>query len=165
MIKYEILKDNPEIIRKNIGKDTVRVQLVETGIKLSNVIVEGPEDIIALIGKEMELFDREHTRIIHISTGNKIIAIETISIGTLESAPIHFREVFKGAILSNAAGIIFVHNHPGGRATPSAEDKNVFKAMSNVGYILGIKVLDAIIIGDDEFYSRNGDKVVQYEIR
>lgn len=165
MIKYDILKDNPEIIRKNIGSDTVRVQLVETGVKLPNIAITSPVDIISLIGGEMELFDREHARIIHISTGNKILAIETIAIGTLGSAPIQFREVFKGAILSNAYGIIFVHNHPDGSASPSKSDKTIFSAMINAGYILGIKVLDAIIIGNDEFYSNASEEVIQYEIK
>lgn len=165
MIKYEMLKDKPNIIRKSAKGDTVRVQLVEIGVKLPNVVITGPEDIVALVGGEMELFDREHAKILHLSTGNKILAIETIAIGTLGSAPIHFREVFKGAILSNASGIVFVHNHPGGSANPSREDKDVFSAMTNAGYILGIKILDAIIIGNDEFYSHSGQEVIEYEIK
>lgn len=165
MIKYDMPKDDPHIIRKTIKGDTVRVQLIDTGVALPDVTVTGPEDIVSLVGGEMELLDREHARIIHISNSGKIVAIETVAIGTLGSAPIHFREVFKGAILSNAAGIIFVHNHPGGNAKPSEADRTVFAAMINAGYILGIDVLDAIIIGDDEFYTKKGDEVIKYEIR
>lgn len=69
--------------------------------------------------------DREHLVVAMLDTKNKVIGINTVSVGTLNQSVVHPREVFKPAILSNAAGIILAHNHPSGDPTPSHEDQVV----------------------------------------
>src|SRR3954465_4897428 len=82
-----------------------------------------------------------------------IIGMNTVSIGTLSESLVHPREVFKGAILANAAGIIVVHNHPSGNAFASEADLSVTSTLKDAGRILGIPVEDHIIIGEEAFFS------------
>jgi len=88
----------------------------------------------------------------HVDGKNRIICLEIVSIGTLNQAIVTPRDTFKTALLSNAAAIILVHNHPTGDPTPSAEDLEVTRRLREAGELLGIKVLDHIIVGDS-YYS------------
>ena len=80
------------------------------------------------------------------------MALEIISIGTVNSAMAEPREIFKHAILNNAAGIILVHNHPSGDCKPSVADRQLTERIEKSGEILGIEVYDHVIIGDG-YYS------------
>ncbi|MTI84963.1 MAG: hypothetical protein FH756_13985 [Firmicutes bacterium] len=77
----------------------------------------------------------------------------TVSVGTLNSAQVHPREVFKVAIISNSAAIILGHNHPSGDPEPSHEDIEVTNRLVEAGQILGIEVLDHIVCGDSKYIS------------
>jgi len=79
---------------------------------------------------------------------NKIIGINTVSVESLTASVVHSREVFKPAILSNAAAIILAHNHPSGQPQPSQEDRILTVRLVAAGKLLGISVLDHVIIGD-----------------
>lgn len=76
-----------------------------------------------------------------------------ISIGNIDSAPIHPREVFSPAIRKGAAGIILVHNHPSGDPTPSEDDKISTKRLIEASKLIGISFIDHIIIGEEEYIS------------
>lgn len=83
-----------------------------------------------------------------LNTKNKIVAVHEVSRGTLNSSMVHPREVFKPAVLHNAAGIICFHNHPSGDTEPSEEDIEFTKRLVKAGKIMGIVVVDHIIVGD-----------------
>ena len=89
---------------------------------------------------------------LHLDGKNRVNCMEVVSIGSLNQSIVHPREVFKTALLSSAAAIILIHNHPSGDTTPSREDMEITKRLKEAGDILGIKVLDHIIIGED-YYS------------
>ncbi len=95
----------------------------------------------------------EHFCILCLNTKNRIAGVHTISIGCLNSAMVHPREVYKAAALNNAASIILLHNHPSGDTTPSREDMKMTKRLVEAGEIMGITVLDHLIIGEDEYTS------------
>ena len=76
-----------------------------------------------------------------------------MSIGSLDSSIVHPREVFKEAISSSAASVIFVHNHPSGDPEPSEEDINITRRLIESGKLLGIEVLDHIIYTDTTYAS------------
>ena len=101
---------------------------------------------------EMRFLNKEHFRIAILDT-NQIIAIENISIGTLNASIVHPRDVFNIAIKRNANSIILIHNHPSGDPQPSNEDINITHRLVEVGNLVGIKVLDHIIIGDNRYIS------------
>src|SRR5439155_1910901 len=79
---------------------------------------------------------------------NKVIGINTVSVGSLTASICHPREIYKPAILSNAASIICGHNHPSGDCQPSREDRALTTRLVEAGKLLGIAVLDHIIVGD-----------------
>jgi len=112
------------------------------------IIIQNPGDAAKLLMAEMRYLDREHFRIILLNTKNHVLAVETISIGSLSSSIVHPRECFSIAIKKKAATIILVHNHPSGNPTPSKEDQDVTKRLVEVGKLIGIDILDHIIIGD-----------------
>ena len=84
---------------------------------------------------------------------NKIISLEDISVGSLNSSIVHPREIYNLAVKKSAAAVILVHNHPSGDPTPSREDLEVTKRLVEAGKILGINVLDHIIIGEGRYLS------------
>ncbi len=90
--------------------------------------------------------------ILCLSTKHRVIAYHEVGRGTLDSVLVHPREVFKAALLANAAGIIAAHVHPSGDPTPSADDVEVTGRLAAAGDILGVPVLDHIIIGDGRYY-------------
>lgn len=94
-----------------------------------------------------------------LNTKNVLIEQHLVSIGTINSALVHPREVFKEAIRKNAANIILVHNHPSGDPEPSDEDHQITVQMTKAGKLLGIPVLDHVVIGDGRYYSFN-DKII-----
>ena len=92
-----------------------------------------------------------------LDTRNHLINCKPVSIGSLDSSIVHPREVFKEAISSTAASVIFAHNHPSGDPTPSKEDIKLTKRLAEVGEIMGINVLDHIIVCDKDFLSMKGE--------
>jgi len=89
--------------------------------------------------------------ILILNTKHKIVAVHEISRGTLNSSMVHPREVFKPAVLHNAAAIVCFHNHPSGDPEPSQDDIDFTKRLARAGEIMGIRILDHIIVGDDRY--------------
>ena len=96
---------------------------------------------------------KEYFISIHLDTKNRIICIDTISVGSLTGSLVHPREVFKSVLLSSAASIAIVHNHPSGTPEPSRDDINITKRLKEAGDFLGIPVIDHIIIGNGCYIS------------
>lgn len=146
---------------KGIGKCKAAqiISAIELGKRIAaqggedKIKVTSPLDISGLIMEEMRYLKREHFRIAILDTKNHIITIEEISIGNLNSSIVHPREVFNVAIKRTANSIILIHNHPSGDPTPSREDINITNRLIEAGNIIGIKVLDHIIIGDNKYLS------------
>jgi|SRR5665811_1549210 len=98
-------------------------------------------------------FQKEHFIAFYLNTKNKIIHSEVVSIGTLDSALIHPREIFKPAFIHSAHSIIIAHNHPSGDTTPSVEDNKITEQLKKAGELLNIQLLDHVIIGVDSWFS------------
>jgi len=110
--------------------------------------------------RDMEEFDREMGVVLHLDTKNNIVGKEVISTGSLNAAVVHPREVFKGAILNNSAGIIFLHNHPSGDPNPSQNDLDITRRLKDTGNTTGIELMDSVIIGQDgRYYSMREQNV------
>lgn len=105
--------------------------------------------VAAAFREHFEPLDREHFVVLLLDGKNRIVGFNVVSIGSLTAALVHPREVFKAAILSNAAALILVHNHPSGDPTPSAEDRAITERLRQVGELVGIRVLDHVVIGDE----------------
>lgn len=88
-----------------------------------------------------------------LTTKHRVIGYHEVSRGTLDSTLVHPREVFKAAVLANAAAIVIAHNHPSGDPTPTPDDIEVTRRLVATGDILGIAVLDHIVVGEGRYYS------------
>lgn len=84
---------------------------------------------------------------------NRIICLDRVSVGSLNQCVVHVREVFKSAVLSSAAAVLLIHNHPSGDPEPSREDREITRRLKDAGDLLGIPVLDHIIIGEEGYLS------------
>lgn len=115
--------------------------------------INSPSCAAKILQEYLQNKDREHLVVLVLNTKNKVNAIHTVSIGSLSSAIVHPREVFKPAIIGNGAGIILGHNHPSGDVSPSKEDIDVTNRIFEASNILGIVLLDHIIIGDNQYFS------------
>ena len=115
--------------------------------------IRSPEDIFAIMAQEYENAVVETAQMLALDTKNKIIGVFTISTGSLNASIIHPRDVFQRAILSNAAAVVLVHNHPSGDPTPSPEDMELTRRLVEAGKMLDIEVLDHVVIGEGRFVS------------
>jgi DNA repair protein RadC len=100
-----------------------------------------------------EGLDREQFAVCCLDAKHAIIGVNVVSTGSLTLSIVHPREVFKLAILTNAAALICVHNHPSGDPTPSAEDRALTQRLKAAGELIGITVLDHLILGEERIYS------------
>jgi len=114
--------------------------------------VSGINDVIEIASKILPSnLDREQFWVLLLDTKHNVVGANCVSIGTIDASLVHPREVFKAAILANCSAIILAHNHPSGNVAPSPEDKDITMRLVSAGKILGIRVLDHIIVGDETF--------------
>lgn len=112
-----------------------------------------PKDAAAVFLSLLQDEPSEVFGILCLTTKYRVIAYHEVSRGTLDSALVHPREVFKAAVLANAAAIVLCHNHPSGDPTPTPDDLDVTRRLTATGDVLGISVLDHIIVGEGCYYS------------
>ena len=132
----------------------IQISMVKE-IYLSDTKYSCSEDIAKseIVKRELKNSDREKFICIHLNVKNQIISYEVVSMGSLTCSIVHPREVFKAAILANAASVIFLHNHPSGSTEESMDDIEITNRLCKAGAILGINVLDHIIIAKEEWMS------------
>ncbi len=97
--------------------------------------------------------NQEEFYCIYLDASKKVIEEKLLFIGTANYSLVHPRDIFKEAYLLNATGIICIHNHPSGEVKPSTEDINLTIRLKEIGVLLGIRIIDHIIIGDEKYYS------------
>jgi len=114
--------------------------------------LNSPAKIYEFMQSEAKI-DRECVWVLHLNSKLKLIEKELVSMGTLDAAPVHPREVFKRAILNSSSSIIVVHNHPSGDPTPTEEDMKVAKRLRQAGEILSIPLEDFLVISSKGYTS------------
>lgn len=96
---------------------------------------------------------KEYFVSLHLNSKNQLIREVLVSIGSLSTSVVHPREVFSPAVRDSTAALIFLHNHPSGDPSPSREDWDCTQRLCRAGKILGIRVLDHVILGHDDYFS------------
>ncbi|MCK4636174.1 MAG: JAB domain-containing protein [Candidatus Moranbacteria bacterium] len=96
---------------------------------------------------------REHFIGLYLNTHLKVIKVELISLGTINTCIVHPREVFRPAIVGRSAGLIVLHNHPSNDIEPSEDDMKVTRRLKEVGEIMQMPLYDHIIFSGDKFVS------------
>jgi len=110
-------------------------------------VLDNPEAIVLLLREQNRLKDVETFQILLLNTRRRLIRVEQVSQGTLDTILVHPREVFKSAIAARAAAVVLVHNHPSGDPAPSEADIKVTRDLIRAGQLLKIEVLDHVILG------------------
>jgi len=119
----------------------------------ARALIKSPEGVVGVVRSKLKGKKKEHFLVLCLDTRNRLISCRPVSIGSLDTSVVHPREVFKEAVSSSAASVIFVHNHPSGDPEPSEEDVELTRRLVKAGEIIGIEVLDHIIVCDTSFLS------------
>lgn len=127
-------------------KATVQLCMKRTG--RPGKVMMGPMDACHLM-RGLEDAPQEHFSVLHLDTRHRVIGIENVAKGTLAGVEVHPRDVFKAAILGNAAAILMVHNHPSGDGRESRADTELTERLRRAGELVGIAVLDHIIVAKE----------------
>jgi DNA repair protein RadC len=116
-------------------------------------MIKGPQDGADIASRFIGRDDREAFFVMCLNTKNHVVAVHRCHIGSLNASIVHPREVYKSAILNNAASVIVAHQHPSGESTPSTEDINVTKRLVEAGKLLGIELLDHLVVNSDNRFT------------
>ncbi len=115
--------------------------------------IRSPEDVARIVGPRLRDLAVEEFHLLALDSQSQVTRDVLITRGLLNSSLVHPREVFRAAIAEAAAGIILVHNHPSGDATPSADDQAVTRQLVAAGELLDVPVYDHVIVAGDRFMS------------
>jgi DNA repair protein RadC len=142
------------LMSKKRSVEVVRLQMIREHMDYySTKKVNRPSDVAEVVRRFINSSDREMFVAVHLATDNRIASVHLISLGTLNQSLIHPRECFKAALLCNAQSVVFAHNHPSGNLEPSVEDREITRKLRECGEVLEIKVLDALIVSDEGYFS------------
>ena len=146
----------------NNSLDIVGIRLVKEKELVSDKAITSPLEAINVIANELKWLDREMVMCLNLNNANQVLNAHVIAVGGLNQAFIDFKNIAKSALLSNAAQIMVIHNHPTGNCKPSHEDNYTTEKLKEVCKLIGITFLDHIIIGRDEFYSYRMEDSAKY---
>lgn len=150
---------------KGIGRDKAialksaftLAQRMAQELHYDSPVLDTPEKLADLLREDNRLYKVEQFQVVLLNTRRKLIRVERLSQGTLDTLLVHPREVFFPAIVANASAIVLAHNHPSGDPTPSEADVKVTRDLIRAGQLLKIEVLDHVILGQ-----RTGDRAKDY---
>ena len=114
--------------------------------------ITSAQDVYSLLHK-YSTEEKEHFLLVTLDGASKVIGKRVIHIGTLNQSLVHPREVFRPAILDNAAGVIIAHNHPSGTLEASRADIQITQRLKEVAKLVGIELLDHVILSKEGYYS------------
>ena len=115
--------------------------------------IRGAQDVYTMLAERYAAADREIVVVLLLDTKNRVLAVDPVFIGSLNSSLITMRELFKSAIAIGAAAIIVAHNHPSGVPEPSPEDMLMTRQIVQTGKLLDIPCLDHIVLGFGRYVS------------
>ena len=142
----------------------VGIRLIEEPPLLSPESMSSPEAAVRVLGEWLSEMDRELFCVVNLNSNLTPINMNVVSMGALNVAYVHPRDAMKSAILSNAAYMMLIHNHPSGSMTPSKEDIKITDQIQSAASLMGIPVLDHIIVGRyQEFFSIRENNVFSYQ--
>ena len=123
--------------------------------------IKNPIDIISYFNELLKDKKQEEFYVLYLDNKNNIIENKKLFVGTLNKSIVHPREIFKEAYVLSSASIVCVHNHPSGNVTPSKEDISLTRKIHEIALIHEIKLLDHIIVGDNNYFSFYENKLLK----
>lgn len=123
--------------------------------------IKNPIDIISYFNELLKDKKQEEFYVLYLDNKNNVIENKKLFVGTLNKSIVHPREIFKEAYILSSASIVCVHNHPSGNVTPSQEDISLTRKIHEIALIHEIKLLDHIIVGDNNYFSFYENKLLK----
>ncbi|MCK4328714.1 DNA repair protein RadC [candidate division WOR-3 bacterium] len=165
-----VIEGEPDELRRVCGigpKNIFGIRLIkevtERYLKdkiLKNDVYKNPQDVFDYLYVSMRGIKKEVFKILFLDIKNRLLDIDNLFNGTVDSSAVYPREIVKTALKKNASSVILVHNHPSGDPTPSPEDKTITQDVVNALNPVDIRVLDHIIIGDNKYFSFASEKLL-----
>ena len=115
--------------------------------------ITSPEAAADVLLPVLDGLDREHCLTLNLDTKHRLVAITTVSIGSVDHTFMSPREVFRDALLHGASALVIAHNHPSGDAEPSRDDQLITRRLVRAGELVGVEILDHIVIGHERWVS------------
>lgn len=154
----------PDALAETMGMGPAKIAQVKAALELGRRLlaevervarprVTSSKDVMELMAPELRGLQRERCKVILLNGGNEVVAVETLSEGSLTESPVYPREILQRANRHHAAAVILVHNHPSGHSQPSAGDRALTEELVLAGDLLRIPLVDHVIIGRRDHYS------------
>ncbi|MDE3099662.1 MAG: DNA repair protein RadC [Verrucomicrobiota bacterium] len=140
---------------KGIGRDKAVTlvaafalgQKMAEDIQRESPVLDNPENVVALLRARNRGKNVETLQVLSLNTRRRLIRVDEVADGTIDTVMVHPREVFRKAIAANAHSLVLAHNHPSGDPSPSEADVRVTRDLIRAGQVLKIEVLDHVIMG------------------
>ncbi|RNB53522.1 DNA repair protein RadC [Brevibacillus gelatini] len=159
---HDLLQATEEELREVTGIGPAKARKIIATVELARTlctvlsrpqIVRSAQDIFEFLKVQMMYLPNEHFAVVGLDSRSRILFWEIISVGSLDAAIVHPRECFRPLLKRNAAAAYFIHCHPSGNCQPSYHDVEVTKTLKQAGTILGVRVIDHLVIGFDNYFS------------
>ena len=131
-----------EIGRRRRGEEAQKI------IKISS-----SKDVFELLQPTMGELPHEEFWIVYLNNSNKVMHTAQLSKGSITGTLVDVRLVMKRALELGAVALVLAHNHPSGTLVPSKADKQITEKLKNASIALDIKVLDHLIITQNDYFS------------
>jgi DNA repair protein RadC len=163
MEEMKTLKCPEEVAKECNGLDVVSIRLRKDYSLCSEKKVTSPYIAVDLVNEAIADSDRECFAIINLQSDDRPINVNIAAVGTIYGSLIQPADIIKSSILSNAASVLFLHNHPSATIQPSDADLSITKTLVESYNLLGIKVYDHIIVGrDNKLFSMREHKLFEF---
>jgi DNA repair proteins len=147
-------------MEKKYSLDQVSIRMVREKPLYSAEPINTAEKAVQVLADAIRQYDREVVCIVNINSAMQPININICSVGSLNRSIVNVREMLKTSILSNAASVIMLHQHPSGNCEPSDMDIAITDKLQEAYSLMDIELLDHIIVGAEDFYSFAENKVL-----
>lgn len=151
-LSFESLTAIPGISTATAGRLLAALEITKRHLlRDAEPLVSLPEMVSRF--EDIRARQQEYVICLTLDGGQRLIAQRTVTIGTLDASLAHPRELYADAIADRAASIVIAHNHPSGKANPSAKDITLTQQLSAAGQLLGIALRDHIIVTRKSYFS------------
>ncbi|AHG20346.2 hypothetical protein Z042_12395 [Chania multitudinisentens RB-25] len=149
-----LTRNNP--VKRNTTEQRIiamAIRLLEKKLKTKPFSFTTSENTKNYLRLQLERLEHEAFMVLFLDNQHRLIACETVSIGTINQTPVYPREIVKTALSHNAAAVVVAHNHPSGVAEPSAADRHITKHLQDALSLVEVRTLDHIVLGHGESVS------------
>ena len=133
----------------------VHLKLCEDGCRklYSTSRINSPDDAVNVLADLLRQYDHELCVVVNLDGANHPINYTTIGIGETTQCPVATENIFRSALLSGAAKILLIHNHPSENPEPSPEDRELTQRLAAAGHVIGIPLMEHVIVAGPKMYS------------